>query len=288
MIHKDFSIGRAELSHASTSEITVFGVKKRFSKPISFPILHVNGQLAMSASPQEVQSMKDDAKDARGDALVGGLGLGVVLEYLRPRCTSITVVERERDVVKVYRKFRSPKKPLYDRVVVEPIEDFLTKTKMTFDFIHLDTWFTGDYEFLPHLNWLREQAQKRLRPKGIVRLWNYETMVRSFVRECVALAAKKGMILGASPEKIDGLKGWLPMIGEFSSWFRANPDSSLKDINEKADSVARATVKRDISALEFSEDVRCLKNLGKEIPAPSSPKEALKAVMLQAYGKYAL
>lgn len=59
------------------------------------------GGVWMSDCPAELVAMHAFAESARGDVLVGGLGLGIVVRYLamNPRVRSVTVVERERDVL---------------------------------------------------------------------------------------------------------------------------------------------------------------------------------------------
>lgn len=81
--------GRAPVSHALEAPLTIHTLTE--------------GGLGiwMSDTPPELVAMHAFAQRARGDVLVGGLGLGIVVRYLamNPRVRSVTVVERERDVL---------------------------------------------------------------------------------------------------------------------------------------------------------------------------------------------
>jgi hypothetical protein len=62
--------------------------------------LFVGGALVMSDTPMELRSNQDAVKQAHGDVLIGGLGLGVItLPILcKPDVRSVTVIERSPDV----------------------------------------------------------------------------------------------------------------------------------------------------------------------------------------------
>ena len=63
--------------------------------------LMVGGTLMMSDTPEERRTNLPIIHAASGDVLINGLGLGCVLSVLlaNPRVTSITVIEKEQDVI---------------------------------------------------------------------------------------------------------------------------------------------------------------------------------------------
>jgi len=240
------------------SSVEILGRIETYKKPITFPVLWIDGKLAMSASPQEVLMMKDAAKGARGDALVGGLGLGLVLEHLKPRCKSVTVVEKLPEVTELYKAYRKPKKPFYDKVIHATIEEILETTLAPkYDFVFVDTWFEGDYEFLPHLNWIEREAKRILRPRGIVRLWHRDDMVEGFVRECRRLFCVKRSIQAADPANIKALIARFPLAGTFTKWLKDHLSATIWEAEEEARKIASKADRFKVP-LELVDDLRAV------------------------------
>lgn len=236
---KDIVRGECSIRWVTRSTVDINGVTKTYKKPITFPVLWIDGKLAMSASPQEKLMMKEGAKGARGNALVGGLGLGLVLEYLRPKCESITVVEKNPNVTELYKAIRKPGKPLYDRIIHDTIENVLKRTESPrWDYIFVDTWFDGDYEYLPHLNWLEQKAHDALRPRGMIRMWHKEGMVKHYLKECRQLFHKKLSIQGAANENVVALCNRYPLAGGFVAWLKQNIRATIHEAEAKALSLA--------------------------------------------------
>jgi hypothetical protein len=225
----DIVSGSVRIAHQSLKEVTIFGKKVTYKKAITVPVMYVDRQLVMSDAPQERLMMEQESKGARGRALVAGLGLGVILEIIRPHCDRIVVVEKNEDVIDAYRKFRNGK-PDFDAVIVDTIEHYLEDGDgERFDYIHLDTWYSLDYEDLPHINWMVRRAAKLLNPMGRIEAWGLGHIVKGFRRECLEVMGKSKIYLRAKPKDVGTIKGIYPMIGEFIEWFRANPKASRKE-----------------------------------------------------------
>lgn len=82
-------------------------------------VLSIDGQTWMTDEPPYYWSMEHFGQAAKGSVLVAGLGLGLVVHCLvkNPDVTKITVIDRERDVIKLITPFL-PKDPR-----IEIIED---------------------------------------------------------------------------------------------------------------------------------------------------------------------
>ena len=97
----------------------------------------------MSDTEIEVKQMKEAVEDvkAKGKGLVGGLGLGVVIEFLGeiPGVTTIDIVDNSQetvDLVLPHLKWRAK-----CNLIVEDIFDFMKNLKKwDYDFAILDTW----------------------------------------------------------------------------------------------------------------------------------------------------
>ena len=66
--------------------------------------LYVDGQLMMSDTSMEKLTNEEFIKNAKGDVLIGGLGIGLLIENLKDKIesgevTSVTIVEKYQDVI---------------------------------------------------------------------------------------------------------------------------------------------------------------------------------------------
>lgn len=74
-----------------------------FNEPFSFPVIYENGREWMSLKPNEIETMRRPLSRAKGNILVGGLGIGY-FAYMcacAPSVTSVTVLERSPEVIKL-------------------------------------------------------------------------------------------------------------------------------------------------------------------------------------------
>jgi hypothetical protein len=103
----------------------------------------------MTDLPIEVQQMKDsvEAVNAQGKGLVGGLGLGVVAEFLgeKAEVTSVDIVEASQDVVDLVLQHLPHKDKI--NVYVNDIMRFLRAlSEWPYQFAILDTWISQSAE----------------------------------------------------------------------------------------------------------------------------------------------
>ena len=98
----------------------------------------VKGEIVMSDSWMEQETNIEFVRAAKGDVLIGGLGMGMILLALQDKSevTSITVVEISQELV----DFILPNLPLNDKVkiVVSDIHDFIPDKK--YDLVYCDIW----------------------------------------------------------------------------------------------------------------------------------------------------
>lgn len=227
--------GNVEISYASSAVFDVWGKKLVLKKPVRFAMLKIDGQTVMSETPQEVGAMKKDASKAKGRALVAGLGLGVILNYMRRKCSVIDVVEPNQKVIDAYAGYRQGKVQ-YDNLYKTTIEDFLLAPPRPpkYDFVYLDTWYGLDSEYLPHINWMTAKARAFLKKGGRVASWGYDWMVKHHVEDCLEMVGKRQMLLAADQSNIERLKLVMPLIGAFADWYRQNNGVSSKGCKMKA------------------------------------------------------
>lgn len=150
--------------------------------PGTYTRLMVGKELMMSDAPMEARSNKDIIDAARGDVLIAGLGLGMVLIpiLLKPSVMSVTVVEKYNGVIKLVwpqlKKWRDEQKtgvaPAPLMVEWSDIHDWepLSHTHK-FDVIYFDIWPTISPDNLPEGMKLKTRFRKYLKPKGWIGIW---------------------------------------------------------------------------------------------------------------------
>lgn len=109
------AVGRFEIKRFAMTQdqadrynvAALFSHSRARAYPGDYTALWGNGNLWMSDTPDEIRDHMEFWRRAEGDILITGLGLGMALQALltRPSChepprpKSITVIERERDVI---------------------------------------------------------------------------------------------------------------------------------------------------------------------------------------------
>lgn len=115
-------------------------------KTITITTLHIGDTMVMLDDPLHVYGMKALAKNAVGEVLVAGLGLGIVIHELvkNDNVTSIVVVERNVDVINLISKYL----PDDDRIDVVNIDfhDVPTEELCNYNTVILDIWWYGSDE----------------------------------------------------------------------------------------------------------------------------------------------
>ena len=127
----------------------------------------------MSDTPMEQEGLRIPSIIARGDILIIGLGLGLLLTLIRACNTTVrstTFVEKNREVATlVYSKIRTQKTTLE----LCDGEAYLSTTKKKFDFIFIDIW--GDIVApMKEVEYWTSLAKPCLKKNGSVRCWLQE------------------------------------------------------------------------------------------------------------------
>ncbi len=114
-------------------------------KPVSFWELRSDdGTRWMNTSDMEINGLALPVMRARGKVLTSGLGLGLFVRELFPKCevNSVTIIEREKKIIDLVMPQIDDGTPrTFDlHVVNEDLFDFARLSKKKFDFIYLDIW----------------------------------------------------------------------------------------------------------------------------------------------------
>ena len=117
-----------------------------FTEAFAYPAVLEGGRLWMAVTPNEVETMRRDIGAAHGKIAVFGLGLGyyAFMTARMEKVSSVTVVERDPDVIALFRECLLPQFPHREkiRVVQRDAYDYLRQDmpREDFDFAYVDIW----------------------------------------------------------------------------------------------------------------------------------------------------
>jgi len=165
--------------------------------PGRYARLRIGGQVMMSDTPMERRSNWEVVREARGDVLVAGLGLGLILYpmIVNPAVRSITVVEMFADVIALVwpavQRFHARTWPCErrsaqtGRVTASPprldfihadIFDWKPPAGAKWDVIYFDVWPTKSPDNLSQIARLHQRFKGRKRPGGWMDSWYAELL----------------------------------------------------------------------------------------------------------------
>ena len=117
-----------------------------FDKEFSYPTVFENGREWMAIKPNEIETMKDSVKNARGRVLVYGLGIGYFAYMVSEKneVDTVTIVERDQNVIDLFNKYILPQFPNKAKITIVKSDAFdYAKNKMgngSFNYIFTDLW----------------------------------------------------------------------------------------------------------------------------------------------------
>ena len=102
----------------------------------------------MSIIPNEIETMKDDIDKVSGNVLVYGLGLGyfAYMISLKEDVKSITIVERDPHIIKLFKEMILPQFEHLEKIKIieQDAFDFERTNQDTFDFAYVDLYHGSD------------------------------------------------------------------------------------------------------------------------------------------------
>ena len=117
-----------------------------FEKAFEFPAIHENGVEWMSVKPNEVETMKAPIQRSHGRVLTLGLGMGYFAFHAsqKDNVESVTVIEREPDVISLFKEHILPQFPHREKITVICADALVYMEKELpqnrFDYLFADLW----------------------------------------------------------------------------------------------------------------------------------------------------
>ena len=137
-----------------------------FDETVTFPVLEESGRVWMSIVQSEIRSMAADIEKAHGRVVTYGLGLGyyAFMAARKETVESVTVVERNPDVIKLFSENILPQIPFADKIKIKEADafDFLrAQEDGAYDFAYADFWEGAEDGCFLYLDFLKEAARFR-------------------------------------------------------------------------------------------------------------------------------
>ncbi len=135
--------------------------------------LYVNGVLMMSDTDMEKRTNLEFVRNAHGDVMVAGLGIGLILHNLEEKVasgkvTSITVYEKYQDVIDLIAPYYSHL-PL--KIKCEDILTYKPPKDETYDTIYFDIWPTISTDNLSDIRMLHNRWENHKKQGGWMDSW---------------------------------------------------------------------------------------------------------------------
>ncbi|MBQ9744879.1 MAG: hypothetical protein IJW19_07135 [Clostridia bacterium] len=117
-----------------------------FDEEFSFPTVYENGVEWMAIKPNEIETMREPVKKARGRVVAFGLGLGyfAYMASLKNEVSSITVVERDESVIELFESEILPQFENKDKISIVKADAFNfvcdKSNSGKFDYAFVDLW----------------------------------------------------------------------------------------------------------------------------------------------------
>ena len=117
-----------------------------FTRPFAYPVLTENGRECMTATPNEINTIRPMAEAAHGRVLTLGLGLGYFAfrALLNPRVERVTAVERSADAIRLFRERILPAFPRPECLTILQADAFAAAPALyqsgQYDFVFADLW----------------------------------------------------------------------------------------------------------------------------------------------------
>ncbi len=117
-----------------------------FEKEFSYPAVLESGTEWMLITPNEINTMRASISGAHGKVLTYGLGLGYFAYMVSEKesVSSVTIVERDKNAISLFRDIILPQMPRKDKINIICDDAFyFAETRLAdsdFDFVFADIW----------------------------------------------------------------------------------------------------------------------------------------------------
>lgn len=147
-----------------------------------------NDEVWMSVMPHEINTMKQPIKNAHGNVLVLGLGLGYYVFNIlsKNNVNKVTVIENDQRIISLFKEQLLPKFPNKEKleIIYGDAIDFIKNSPRKFDYCFADIWHNvGDGEML----YLKIKSAENKRPETQFDYWIERSMLAMIRRQTLTV-----------------------------------------------------------------------------------------------------
>lgn len=114
-----------------------------FNEKYYYPVIYENKREWMMITPNEIETMKKPIENSFGNVLTYGLGLGyfAYMASIKENVKTITIVEKEKDVIKLFNKYILPFFNNKEKIKIVNEDAFTyAKKSIYYDYVFVDIW----------------------------------------------------------------------------------------------------------------------------------------------------
>lgn len=149
-----------------------------FNEPFYYLAVYDNNRLWMSITPNEINTMKQPINKAKGNVLTFGLGLGyfAYMCSLKDDVKSVTIVEKDERVIKLFKEYILPYFVSIEKINIIKEDAYAYLSKMNddmYDYVFVDIYHdAGDGKEV----YLKMNQYRNRFKKTIFEYWIYNTI----------------------------------------------------------------------------------------------------------------
>ncbi|MBE6589969.1 MAG: hypothetical protein E7643_07300 [Ruminococcaceae bacterium] len=179
-----------------------------FDEEFFFPAVLENGIEWMTVTPNEVETMKAPIKESHGRVVTLGLGLGYFAFHASEKCEveSVTVVERDKDVISLFKEYLLPQFPNREKITILETDAFEFMKKepgaLSADYLFADLWHDASDGLDMYLELKKFEKDH---PETKFSYWiepSLLSVLRQMVFERITDPVSPLQLRGVSPEKL--------------------------------------------------------------------------------------
>ena len=173
------------IDEVTFSEHTPIGY---FEKEFVYPAVVKSNTIWMSIIPHEIRTMGEPIRNAKGNVLVLGLGLGYYLFHIlnKKDVERVDVIELDKRIISLFYKYLINKFPHVEKLNIIHADgiEYLKNTNKKYNYVFSDIWHNvGDGEML----YLRIKALEKLHPTTHFDYWIEKSILSMLRRQTITV-----------------------------------------------------------------------------------------------------
>ncbi len=172
---------------------------------ISFPAICKDNVIWMSITPNEILTMAPSIQRSHGKVITFGLGLGYYpfMCALKDEVESITIVEFDENIIKLFKKYLLPLFPNKEKIEIIHADAFkyLKENNINelFDFAYMDIWHDGEDGLPLYIHFKKFEENKNCK----IEYWLEDSII-CMARRCLLVVIEE--VLNGATDKNFNIK----------------------------------------------------------------------------------